>query len=316
MRKLVLIAAAGTAAIASAQPIDGVPTIFLDAPTQNWGAPMNVAYHPGFDQYYAGGGGFASNTGNVYDAAGNLLLDGTIVVDLRSLNYNPNTGDLEVATFAANGGGNNRGLLSIGLDGGGLYDGTANLELVSLPGLIDGQTVPGYDPANDVFYSGASGNSQVNVVRRSDGSLDSTFNLDLSGGRLNGTNTIGYDPDNDWIIVGDAANDQVHVFDTSGNFIGTSNIPGDIPATWGFGYTNGQVFAFDAALGGWQGFRIKADDGCPADLDGDGDADSDDFFDYLDAFASDNLPVCDIDGDGDCDSDDFFGYLDLFAQGC
>ncbi len=57
-------------------------------------------------------------------------------------------------------------------------------------------------------------------------------------------------------------------------------------------------------------------EGCDADLDGDGDADADDFFDYLDAFATGNLPVCDIDTDGDCDADDFFGYLDRFAQGC
>ncbi len=55
---------------------------------------------------------------------------------------------------------------------------------------------------------------------------------------------------------------------------------------------------------------------CPADLDGDGDVDADDFFDYLDAFASGNLSVCDIDDDGDCDADDFFDYLDQFASGC
>ncbi len=57
-------------------------------------------------------------------------------------------------------------------------------------------------------------------------------------------------------------------------------------------------------------------EGCAADLDGDEDADADDFFAYLDAFASGDFGVCDIDGDEDCDADDFFGYLDLFAQGC
>lgn len=56
--------------------------------------------------------------------------------------------------------------------------------------------------------------------------------------------------------------------------------------------------------------------GCPGDLDGDGDVDGDDFFDYLDAFAADDLDVCDIDGDGDCDADDFFDYLDVFSAGC
>ncbi|MCB9845983.1 MAG: hypothetical protein H6811_08370 [Phycisphaeraceae bacterium] len=55
--------------------------------------------------------------------------------------------------------------------------------------------------------------------------------------------------------------------------------------------------------------------GCPADIDGDGDADGDDFFGYLDLFASGD-PDADLDGDGDRDADDFFMYLDLFAQGC
>ncbi|MFG0326696.1 MAG: GC-type dockerin domain-anchored protein [Phycisphaerales bacterium JB037] len=61
---------------------------------------------------------------------------------------------------------------------------------------------------------------------------------------------------------------------------------------------------------------------------GDGDADGDDFFFYLDAFSTGALAVCDITGssdpndpsfdtpDGDCDGDDFFRYLDLFSQGC
>lgn len=79
---------------------------------------------------------------------------------------------------------------------------------------------------------------------------------------------------------------------------------------------------------------------CPADLTGssdpndpsfgtrDGDADSDDFFFYLDAFSAPNLAICDFTGssdpndpsyatpDGDCDGDDFFFYLSLFVAGC
>ncbi len=54
---------------------------------------------------------------------------------------------------------------------------------------------------------------------------------------------------------------------------------------------------------------------CAADLDQDGDADADDFFAYLDLFASGDWGA-DIDGDSDIDADDFFGYLDLFVQGC
>ncbi|MCB9845979.1 MAG: hypothetical protein H6811_08350 [Phycisphaeraceae bacterium] len=55
--------------------------------------------------------------------------------------------------------------------------------------------------------------------------------------------------------------------------------------------------------------------GCAADIDGDGDADGDDFFGYLDLFAAGD-PDADLDGDGDRDADDFFLYLDLFAAGC
>ena len=54
---------------------------------------------------------------------------------------------------------------------------------------------------------------------------------------------------------------------------------------------------------------------CPADIDGDGDLDAEDFFAYLDLFANGD-DGADIDGDGDIDAEDFFGYLDLFVDGC
>ncbi len=51
----------------------------------------------------------------------------------------------------------------------------------------------------------------------------------------------------------------------------------------------------------------------PDNIDGDGDSDADDFFGYLDLFASGH--AC-ADIDGDRDADDFFGYLDLFIVPC
>ncbi|MCB9846073.1 MAG: VCBS repeat-containing protein [Phycisphaeraceae bacterium] len=90
---------------------------------------------------------------------------------------------------------------------------------------------------------------------------------------------------------------------------------------------------FNVALGGsitagTDVFRVTADDGVrpvvlmptptlevvphPADVDGDGDVDGDDFFTFLDYFATQD-DRADIDDDGDIDSDDFFAFLDLFV---
>ncbi len=69
------------------------------------------------------------------------------------------------------------------------------------------------------------------------------------------------------------------------------------------GSDSGSAYIFDAGPS------------CPADIDGDGDLDAEDFFAYLDLFASGD-DGADIDGDGDIDAEDFFAYLDLFAAGC
>ena len=62
-------------------------------------------------------------------------------------------------------------------------------------------------------------------------------------------------------------------------------------------------------------FIEAVDAGCPADLNGDGVVDADDFFLFLQLFA-DGDPRADINQDGVVDADDFFQYLNLFAQGC
>ncbi len=54
--------------------------------------------------------------------------------------------------------------------------------------------------------------------------------------------------------------------------------------------------------------------GC-GDWDNNGVSDGDDFFAYLDDFATGD-ECADLDGDGDHDGDDFFGYLDRFVVPC
>lgn len=100
-------------------------------------------------------------------------------------------------------------------------------------------------------------------------------------------------------------------------FDSTQRVPLDERTFLGIGFAGEGVIAEIA------GTRFVAFDdlvwaggGCPGDLDGDGDADAEDFFAYLDAFAGVDVGVCDVDGDQDCDAEDFFGYLDAFAGGC
>jgi spore germination protein YaaH len=54
---------------------------------------------------------------------------------------------------------------------------------------------------------------------------------------------------------------------------------------------------------------------CPADFDGSGFADSDDFIAFVAAFSA-GLISADFDGSGFVDSDDFIAYAGVFAQGC
>lgn len=106
------------------------------------------------------------------------------------------------------------------------------------------------------------------------------------------------------------------VLDTH-RFDRTERVPLDERTFLGIGFA-GEVVIAEIEATGFAAFDdiTWGGGGCPGDLDGDGDADAEDFFAYLDAFASADLPVCDVDQDADCDAEDFFAYLDRFAAGC
>ncbi len=70
----------------------------------------------------------------------------------------------------------------------------------------------------------------------------------------------------------------------------------------------------DISVMGAGGDCTNDPNGC-GDWDEDGDSDADDFFGFLDDFASDS-DCADLDDDGDRDADDFFAFLDAFVQDC
>lgn len=216
----------------------------------------SVAYHPGFDQYYSAGIGNEDRPGYVHNSSGALIqtLD-PLNIDVRSINFNPNTGLLEVVTFNAVSGGTDYGLIEAELDGSGLYTGGTTTLLASMPGNDGSQTMPAYDPARDRFYSRGSSNT-VNIVARSDGSLLGTITLDFAtAGVASATSyALGFEPSQDWLIVTDSADDTAVIFDLSGDHVGTSALDVSVPSSYEVGFANRQLFVRTAE--GYQGFDI------------------------------------------------------------
>ena len=323
---IVLLASA--AGLASAMPAIGqvLPagnrTIFLERGPGTGSTPMAVAYHPGFDRYYASNGGNATFAAWVYNSAGNRIQDlSALGIDARGWNYNPNTNKLEVNAFNSTA----NGLWEAGVDGSGNLTGVGTQLLTSLA-AAGSQSMMAYNSVADVLYSRESA-ATVNVIRRSDGTLASSFNLDLASAGVTTSNVaqycIGYDVDADLVLVVDHTNDRALAFDTTGAFIGASTLDMDVQSLFRMGYANGQIFVFDNARSGWQGYEvIESTPSCYADCDtstGVGVLDIFDFLCFGNRFAANDPYACDCDtttGPGVCDIFDFLCFGNEFNAGC
>gem|GEM_PF-5155756 len=112
------------------------------------------------------------------------------------------------------------------------------------------------------------------------------------GGTLNVTLAPGFDPaGGSWEIITASS--------VSGAF-STVNLPPDITMT-----IESTRVVLDGPAGG----------GCPADIDGDGDADVGDFFAFIIAFSTGD-PAADVNGDGVINVLDFFAFVLAFQAGC
>lgn len=248
---------------------DGQPTITLSTVGMS-GTAMNIAWSPVFNQYYGAGGGSPGSSGRVWDSAGTILQTLTpINEDYRSVYFNPNTNQLEMTTFGANGGGfanPDRGILKPNLDGSGFYQGTYTILLASAPGLISEQSVPAYDAARNLFYSYDRNisASTVNLVNRTTGALSSSIVLDLAaaGNPLLAIESIGYDPSTDSIIsfTSSGGNRALAFNSQTGAFKASINLPGFSFAdtSYSVGFANNQIFVHDGEADLYRGFTITA----------------------------------------------------------
>ncbi len=279
MMRSTLTAAIGAAAIgwvtlASAAPVvlaNGVSTITLSLADATSGTtPMSIGYDPGFDQYYGGRGGNSSFSGIVWSGAGvSLGAQTPINVDIRGVNFNPNTGAIEIVTFNAVSGGSPSALMTMGRNGAGLFTGVNVAALATMPGLDGSQTVPAYDAGRNFFYSrNGSNDASLNVVKRTDGTLDGTIALNTAaaGSPNLQSEFVGFDSFFDVFIMIDTDSDRALVFDQAGAFLGASNTPNFNPTQGSFnaGYTNGQLFVFDSQVNAYRGYRIfESENGTP-----------------------------------------------------
>ena len=239
-----VLAMATTASAVTILP-NAFPTIHLAGP-----APQStIAYHPGFDQYYASQTGYPQANAYVWDASGALLqTHGPLNIDARSWNYNPNTGNVEMIGYSPS------GLWTMGLDGAGLLTGgNANTNPALGSGLL-----PVYDAARDRFYSYGAGSS-VYVTSGVNGSQLGTITLDLApaGSPTLTSYFVGYDPTHDVLITMDNVNNRALVHDLGGVYLGASQLPIAAPGSYFSGYANGQLFLRDSSgPGGTAGFNI------------------------------------------------------------
>ncbi|MEO0529545.1 MAG: hypothetical protein AAF266_03105 [Planctomycetota bacterium] len=218
----------------------------------------SIAYHPGFGLYYGSHIGSRDYSAHVWNAQGTEVQTiSRLGIDVRSLNFNPGTGDVEVISFDAL---NSGGLYTLGLDEAGRMTGTNPLVRGPLSGLNGRQTMPAYNAASDVFYSRGLGET-VHIVNRRDGQLAGTIQLDLNaagGGSLQ-SQTVGFDPVHGALITVDTANERALVHDLNGTFLGASALPTGLPLelSYNMGYANGQLFVTTAERSfTYRGFQI------------------------------------------------------------
>ena len=147
------------------------------------------------------------------------------------------------------------------------------------------------------------------------------------------SNTFGADPANDTFVI-EISNNNGQTWteletvgptggEVSGGWFTTSvfvndffNTPSDQVRVRFIASDLGDGSVVEAAVDAVSISIIECEDaGCPADIDGNGTLDADDFFAFLDLFAAGD-PRADITGNGIIDANDFFAYLDLFVAGC
>ena len=99
-----------------------------------------------------------------------------------------------------------------------------------------------------------------NRVSRADGSLLGTIALDTAPIGTPGFTWFasGFDQQNDLLVVTSGNTEQAYTYRLDGTHVGTWDLDIDVGGFYGTGFANGQLFVFDSARNGWQGYAVPS----------------------------------------------------------
>jgi hypothetical protein len=230
-----------------AQTATAVPVVTL---TGGPNTPMEVAFNPTANLYYASSGGGGCNTLATYSLGGGASF--TTVsecYDSRGLWWNSLTNVLEGNSF------NSAGIYTMALTGGGVPTGAGAIAAAN--SQPNSQTGGQFDPTTNqvLYYNGAMGIAKYNRV--APGALISTIAITGLPGGIGSIATYGFYtgvPGSEYGIY-DYTNRRAYLINyITGAYVATVQFPpsAGAPGSYNLSYTNGLYFICNA--GTWVGY--------------------------------------------------------------
>lgn len=245
--------------------------------------PMTVAYLPATKHYYIADGGLAPMSSatqapasksevHAFDGKGLYVNSAKPGYDNRSLYYNPNSKQLETATYNISSDAGfypNTGIFGLQVSESGEITNKSTEVSQFNPAFGDAATMPSYDYDNNVYYAKQEKKNKVFVVnlksREKAGEITLDFKAagaehhDVSDHYIAYTGVKGQE-----LCLLDVDHKAALLFNLDGAFIGKSKLPKSIKLRSqnhfnGTGYTNGMLFVYherEGDFGTYYGFKV------------------------------------------------------------
>ena len=234
-----------------AQTVTAVGVVTL---TGGPSTPMEVAYNPTFNLYYASAGGYSCNNLSTWPAAGgSTIATVSECYDARGLWWNSLTNTLEGNSY------NSAGIYTMALSGTGIPTGVG--AIASTNQQPDPQAGGQFDPTtNQVLYYFSGGT--IKKHSRSTGLLVSTITITGLPVAISNLATYGFYTGitGSEYAVYDYVNRRAYLINyTTGAYVSTVQFPAtaSVPSSYNISYCNNKYFLCDG-IGNWVGYSTTA----------------------------------------------------------